>query len=283
MPVQDRCIECLLSRVRFACEQAPVPVPIDLVEAACLDLIRTRQDDPAPQTQIASALHRLVRELIVMDDPFLAVKQRSTEEALAVCRTVRPRLRTFRDFVLASIIGNTFDYGVQDHQVTSRFQTFFDRAFCAGLFVDDTDRMIPLLDRIVYITDNCGEIVFDRLLIDHLVSRGARVTLAVRDLPVLNDATLEDALALGLDHRVEVLTTTGGGGELGVNLDVIPPALAAAIGDCTLIISKGMANFESLSLYPDLPPVAYLMSVKCVPVGEMIGMPVGSMVALLRC
>jgi damage-control phosphatase, subfamily I len=202
---------------------------------------------------------------------------------LVVCRAVRPDLHTFLDYVLASVIGNTFDYGVQEHLVTSRFQTFFDQAFSAGLTVDDTDLMLPLLDRVVYITDNCGEIVFDRLLIEHLVSLGSRVTLAVRDGPVLNDATLEDARALGLDHMVETLTTTGGGGELGVNLAVIPPALAGAIRDCTLIISKGMANYESLSLYPDLPPVAYLMSVKCGPVGEMVGMPVGSMVALLRC
>ncbi|ACL17452.1 damage-control phosphatase ARMT1 family protein [Methanosphaerula palustris] len=282
MPVQERCINCLLSRVRFACNQVPGQVPVDQVEAACLDLIRAHQFDPMPQTQIASAMHRLVRALIANDDPFLAVKQRSTEEALAVCRRVHPTLKTLKDFVLASIIGNTFDYGVQEHQVTSRFQIFFDQAFQAGLGVDDIDLMIPLLDRVVYITDNCGEIVFDRLLIDHLVAQGVRITLAVRDGPVLNDATLNDALFLGLDRRVNVLTTTGGDGELGVNLDVIPPALYAAIHDCTLIISKGMANFESLSLYPNLPPVAYLMSVKCVPVGEMVGMPVGSMVALLK-
>lgn len=282
MPVQERCVECLLSRVRFACEQVDGLISADLVVAAGMDLIRKYQDDPMPQTQVASALHRLVRELIVTDDPFLVVKQQSTREALSVSRAVRPCLRTFRDYVLASIIGNTFDYGVQEHLVTNRFQTFFDQSFSAGLSVDDTEQMIPLLDRVVYITDNCGEIVFDRLLIEHLISRGSRVTLAVRDGPVLNDATLEDAEALGLDHLVETLTTTGGSGELGVNLSVIPPALVSAIGDCTLIIAKGMANFESLSLSPDLPPVAYLMSVKCVPVGEMVGMPVGSMVALLR-
>jgi len=282
MPVSERCIECLLSRVRFACEQARGPVSPDPVVAACLDLIRTHQHSPAPQTEIASAMHRLVRERLAMDDQFQVVKQQSTREELEVCRTVRPGLHTFQDFVLASIIGNTFDYGVQEHLVTSRFQTFFDRAFSAGLTVDDTDQMLTLLDRVVYITDNCGEIVFDRLLIEHLISRGSRVTLAVRDGPVLNDATLEDARALGLDRRVEVLTTVGGRGELGVNLAVIPPALSAAIRDCTLIIAKGMANFESLSLYSDLPPVAYLMSVKCGVVGEMVGMPVGSMVALLR-
>ena len=122
-------------------------------------------------------------------------------------------MRTFQDFFTASIIGNTFDYGVQGAPSDQSLPDLLRPCFLAGLFVDDTDRMIPLLDRIVYITDNCGEIVFDRLLIDHLVARGVRVTLAVRDRPVLNDATLEDALALGLDIGSRLLTTTGGDGD----------------------------------------------------------------------
>ena len=81
----------------------------------------------------------------------------------------------------------------------------------------------------VYITDNCGEIVLDRLLIGRLVDRGARVTVAVRDGPILNDATLEDARALGLDRIAECLTTTGGGSGIGVPLDRIPADLAEAI------------------------------------------------------
>ena len=55
-----------------------------------------------------------------------------------------------------------------------------------------------------------------------------------------------------------------------------------AIDSCTIIIAKGMANYESLSMCEDLAPVAYLMSVKCRPVAEDVGLPVGSMIAMLR-
>ena len=134
----------------------------------------------------------------------------------------------------------------------------------------------------VYLTDNCGEIVFDRLLVEYLKARGSHVTVAVRDAPILNDATMEDALALGFDRFADRLTTTGAGAEIGLDLEKIPPDLAEAIDNCTIILSKGMANYESLSEYDSLPPVAYLMCVKCEVIAEDIGIPRGSKIALLR-
>ena len=104
----------------------------------------------------------------------------------------------------------------------------------------------------------------------------------MRDAPILNDATLEEARALRLDRFVRTITTTGCGCELGVRLDCMPDDLSAAIDDCTLIIAKGMANYESLSEYSGLPPVAFLMAVKCEPIAEEVGVPRGSKVAMLR-
>ena len=134
----------------------------------------------------------------------------------------------------------------------------------------------------VYLSDNCGEIVFDRLLIQYLKNQGAHITLAVKLLPALNDATLEDARALGLDRIVDLLTTNSKKAEIGLCPEEAPHALAAALKNCTLIIAKGMANFESLFELNDLPPVAYLMAAKCKPVADMIHVPVGSKVALLK-
>jgi uncharacterized protein with ATP-grasp and redox domains len=62
----------------------------------------------------------------------------------------------------------------------------------------------------------------------------------------------------------------------------MPEELSRAMEDCTLVIAKGMANYESLSEYTGLPPVAFLMAVKCVPIAEEIGVPRGSKVAMLR-
>jgi uncharacterized protein with ATP-grasp and redox domains len=166
--------------------------------------------------------------------------------------------------------------------VTGDFLGYFEEEFAAGLAIDDTDRIRELIDRVVYFTDNCGEIVFDRLLLEYLHRQGSHITLAVRDMPILNDATLEEARALHLYRFCDTLTTTGCGCEIGVRLDCMPEDLLKAMEDSTLVIAKGMANYESLSEYTGLPPVAFLMAAKCDPIAEEVGVPRGSKVAILR-
>jgi uncharacterized protein with ATP-grasp and redox domains len=93
---------------------------------------------------------------------------------------------------------------------------------------------------------------------------------------------MEEALALHLDRFAKTVTTTGCGCELGVRLDCMPLDLERAFWDCTLVISKGMANYESLSEYEGLPPVAYLMAAKCEPIADEVGVIRGSKIAMLR-
>jgi len=283
MKLTDTCIDCLLSRVVFECQLAGAdPDRIKETIASCSELLESMRGSTLSHPQIASAVHRNACELVKNRDPFRELKTIGNRQALEVCRKVRGTLPTFRDRVLASVIGNTFDYAVKDHEVTADFSQFFEQEFSRGLDRDDTDTILPLCERVVYLTDNCGEIVFDRLLLEYLKSHGSHVTVAVRDAPILNDATMEDALALGFDRYADCLTTTGAGAEIGIDLGRMPPDLAHAIDTCTIILSKGMANYESLSEYDSLPPVAYLMCVKCEVIAEDIGIPRGSKIALLR-
>jgi uncharacterized protein with ATP-grasp and redox domains len=283
MKLDDRCFDCLLSRVSLECRLCGAgEKKTREVMATCAALLEELRDAPLLHPQIASAMHRQAYELLGSPDPFAELKEESNREAIGVCRKVRGELSGFRDFVLASIIGNTYDYGVKGHTVTGDFLSYFRKEFDAGLAIDDTGRICELLSRVVYFTDNCGEIVFDRLLLEELSRMGSSVTLAVRDAPILNDATLEEARALRLDRFVQTITTTGCGCELGVRLDCMPEELSAALDDCTLIIAKGMANYESLSEYSGLPPVAFLMAVKCEPIADEVGVPRGSKVAMLR-
>lgn len=85
-----------------------------------------------------------------------------------------------------------------------------------------------------------------------------------------------------MSRVTDAIYTTGLGCEIGVRMEALPGPVADAVRDCTLIISKGMANFESLSEYEGLPPVAYLMAAKCVPIAEEVGVLPGSLVAILR-
>ena len=129
-------------------------------------------------------------------------------------------LSSFRDYALASVIANTFDYGVSSHRVTDDFRTFFRDEFRKGFRIDDTERMEELAGEIVYFIDNAGEILFDRLFIGYLSAGGSQVTVAVKGAPILNDATLEDAERAGLP-RVAAVTHTGSG-DIGVDLGKIP-------------------------------------------------------------
>lgn len=285
MKFQSGCTECLLSRVRY--EAGLVlddPGAIEEVKRAASAVLATgKNDQTVPAPVLASAVHRCAYRLIGVDDPYLDLKRQNNTDALGAAEKIAPGLRTFRDYVTAAVLGNTFDYGVQSHQVTDDFLSFFADEFPKGLVIDDTDAILPLCRNVVYFTDNCGEIIFDRLLIRYLKEQGATVTVVVRGAPILNDATLEDARTLGLDLVADrVTTTTSGIRELGVNLAIIPADLADALKECSLVIAKGMANYESLTDYTDFPPTAFLMAVKCETIARMSGVPKGSKIALLR-
>ena len=283
MKITELCIDCLLSRVKLECTLCRADSTVtDAAMTECRRLMGEIRSAPLSHPQIASRIHRRAYEILGNPDPFAELKALGTQQAMDVCKEIRKDLSTFRKYVLASVIGNTFDYGVKGHMVEENFSVFFKREFAQGLTIDDTDKIAPLCSRVVYLSDNCGEIVLDRLLIEYLKTQGSHVTLAVKEAPILNDATLRDAHELGLDTLVDQITTTGGGAEIGICRENIPEDLRDALAKCTIIIAKGMANFESLSEMDNLPPVAYLMAAKCKPVADEAGVPVGSKIAMLR-
>ena len=283
MKITEQCIDCLLSRVKLECTLCHAnPTLTDTAMTECSRVMSQILSAPLSHPQIASRIHRRAYDILGNPDPFAELKALGNQQAMEVCKEVRKDLSTFREYVLASVIGNTFDYGVKGHTVEENFSVFFQREFAQGLTIDDTDIIAPLCSRVVYLSDNCGEIVLDRLLIKYLKTQGSHITLAVKEAPILNDATLRDAQELGLDTLVDQITTTGGGAEIGICLENIPEDLREAIAKCTIIIAKGMANFESLSEMDNLPPVAYLMAAKCKPVADEVGVPIGSKIALLQ-
>ncbi len=144
----------------------------DSVITECRNLIGEIRSGSLTHPQIASRIHRRAYDLLGNPDPFAELKTLGNQQAIEVSKEVRKDLSTFRDYVLASIIGNTFDYGVKGHIVERDFSVFFQKEYAKGLTIDDTDKIFPLCSRVVYLSDNCGEIVLDRLLIEYLKTRG---------------------------------------------------------------------------------------------------------------
>lgn len=284
MRFSDRCVDCLLSRVEFESRlSTDDPSLVQNAVQRCRMQLGEIMDLDVPGPVIASIIHRTACATVEDADPYRNLKSMNNADAMRVCMEVMSRLSTFRDICLAAIIGNTLDYGSKEHQVAYDFTRFFSEEFEKGLTVDDTARILTKCERVVYLCDNCGEIVFDKLLIRYLKSRGSHVTVVAKAAPILNDATVEDILGLGFgDVADQILPNTTGSPELGLNMDIIPPELEHALDQCTLVIAKGMANYESLSEYADLPPVAYLMSVKCEPIAASLDIPKGSRIAVLK-
>ncbi|MBQ6395776.1 MAG: DUF89 family protein, partial [Atopobiaceae bacterium] len=149
-----------------------------------------------------------------------------------------------------ALIGNFIDFGQTGSVNEEKLLELVEDA--ADLDVD-ADSVAELKDRIreaktiAYITDNCGEVVFDKILIGEIrrVNPDISVTAIVRGAPAANDATMDDAFEVGLDS---VATVIGNGDFLaGTVPSRVNEETRAALRDSDLVISKGLANFETLS------------------------------------
>jgi uncharacterized protein with ATP-grasp and redox domains len=237
---------------------------------AGIEVLRKYLVDGAPATHLSTKIHREAYRVLGDIDPYREKKQQSNEVALKLLPFVREFVSekdSFRRAVLVSIIGNSFDFGVLgfDADKATGKETIM-KQIKHGLDVDDTDMMRSMLKDVVYLADNCGEIIFDTLLLEEIKKLGGRITLVVRGAPILNDVTMKEVKELGIDKMVYRVLTTGSN-AIGVCLKEAPPELVEAMRGASLIISKGMANYETMSEY-DFRPIAYLLKTKCESVAE---------------
>ena len=284
MQVFPECIPCLTSRVLYEAKLSSTDLSTQLKaeEAAAKTMCRVGFEGPI--ALLSTEVHREVYRVLGDDDPYRHVKRLANETAVKLLPTVQSLIQTssdpFRSALIAAIIGNTFDFGVLGFEVaTDDFEKEVATIYRHGLDIDDTDAIKPLLNDVVYVADNVGEIVYDGLLIEQMRKLGAHVTLVVRGGPILTDATIEDVWESGLDKVADRVVTTGSN-AIGIKLDEIPATLRDMLPRASLIIAKGMANYEMLSEY-SFKPVAYLMRVKCAPVAESVGVRVGDFIAKL--
>jgi uncharacterized protein with ATP-grasp and redox domains len=235
---------------------------------------------------MSTVVHRSALKALGDTDPYLETKLHSREVVSKLMPLARSLVGNevsidgFRRAVIAAVIGNTLDFGVDGFDVNEAgFDKEFIQLFRQGLVVDNIDKMIPLLHNVVYLADNSGEILLDTLVIEQIKKLGGKVTLVVRGAPILNDATIEDVEIHGIAGMVDEILTTGSN-AIGVCLEEAPPELTYALSQASLIISKGMANYETMSEY-GFGPIAYLLRTKCQVVADDLGLDKGILIAKL--
>ncbi len=199
-------------------------------------------------------------------DPYEAIKKRSNDMALQVVADIEAEHRhgpiPFSLALRLAIAGNAVDYGAfAEIEVAGALA----RCRTAPLAVDHHAMLEQRLnslkngDRVLYLADNCGEIVYDRLLLGHLFARGVEITVAVKDGPIINDALHADAVTAGLDRYARIVSN--GSRCPGTVLHRCSPEFRRLFDSAELVIAKGQGNFESLAETDR--EVFFLLLLKC--------------------
>lgn len=286
MRVAPECVPCLMRRVIYEAELvSPSRVPA-AIAAACR-VFSKRYRPGRVSARLATEVHWEVYRVLRSRDPYKEVKRRSNEIVLGLAphagRLVLRSPDPLETAVLCSIAGNILDFGIRsDVRGPEDLLPRFRKIVAQGLAVNDLPRVRRYLRsgaRVLYFTDNCGEIVLDALVLRELRALGCRVSLVVKGEPILTDATMEDVDELGLGSEADEVLDTGCF-AVGVDFDRAPPALRRALRGADLIVSKGMANFESFSGTRH-GPVIHLMRSKCAPVARAADVPLDVNVAKL--
>jgi len=286
MRMSAKCPSCLLNRIYQECRLVTDDDNLinEIVEKSIeiiLQEFRKREINAIASTRV----HRVVYSMLNNNDPYKELKIRANEETVRILPLARryvERGDRFKNAVKISIIGNSFDYGVLDHRVNdTNFREYFENMFRKNLAIDNVNEIRHLVKgEVVYLADNAGEIVLDKLLVEEIKRLGGKVSFVVRGKPVLSDATIEDAIFAGIDKIADEILTNGDG-AIGVIEEELPEVTKERMEDADIIIAKGMANYECLS-ESKYENIAFLLMAKCEPVAKHIGVNIGDMVAMLK-
>ena len=224
----------------------------------------------------AIALYAAFGRILGSDDPFARVKRESNELALSLRDEIRLKIEAANDplraAVRAAIGGNIIDYAApHSFDAAQTMQECFTRDFVVDDYPALREAVSEAGCNVLYLCDNCGEIVFDCLLIEQLLRLGCHVTAAVRGGPIINDATLKDARLCGMDQLCHVMRS--GTACPGTPLTMCSQEFQAQFSAAEVIISKGMGNFETLSEVA--APLFFLFTVKCAEVATHLSQQLG--------
>jgi uncharacterized protein with ATP-grasp and redox domains len=225
-------------------------------------------------------IYRIIRDLMNAVDPFADDKKLYNAFAQSLLPEMHRAVASAPDPFLAgvklAIAANIIDFGKNDALSEKEVRECMDRALSAPIDEVAAGRLrhaIAGAGSILYLCDNAGEIVFDKLFIEKIPCE--KVICAVRGAPAINDATIEDAQQTGLADLVPVISN--GSDAPGTLLDECSDEFQNAFADADLVIAKGQGNFETLSDVKN-KAIFFLLQIKCPVIARDIGFPVGSFV-----
>ena len=221
-----------------------------------------------------STMHNLIKEKTGCRDPYFKEKIEGNEIALKYLPIVKEILKEndcLENYVKIAIIGNILDFGA--FTLDDDIDAIINDSLNDELAVKDIaefENSLKKHDKVLYLVDNTGEIVFDKLLMAKIKEYELDITIAVKSEPILNDACMKEALEAGLDEFGKIVEI--GAGTVGYVDSEISDEFRQIFDSHEFVISKGMGNYEGLTEI-DLSDkdVYFLLCAKCNTIARDIG------------
>jgi uncharacterized protein with ATP-grasp and redox domains len=226
--------------------------------------------------QLGYIAHNIVKQGTGCSDPYRQMKIDYNELAQRMYpelkRTVQNSGNRLETAVRLAIAGNIIDFAIRDSEtVYKAIKEVLDKPFAVNHF-EDFKNAVEEAKKILYIGDNAGEIIFDKVLIESLPTE--KITLAVKGGPIINDATMDDADFAGLTGLVTVIST--GSDTPGTLIRLCSPEFRELFDQADLVISKGQENYETLRF--SRHNIYFLLRVKCPTIARDTGQPIGNII-----
>ena len=284
MKVYPLCLPCFLNQVRKAAEVAGLSRErtIEIEREVARFLWKDLQPDKSPGHN-ATYIHRIFKKMSGIEDPYKTLKDKYNSIALRLEPYLAKEFYDKAENKLAAAIrlaalGNVIDFGIpRAFDLEEEIKNFFKTPFA---YFDEAiiERFLVPGKTVLYVADNAGEIVFDKFLIRELKERGLKVVLAVRGGPILNDATVEDAVKTGVNEIADQLITTGRD-YIGIDFEFASEEFKKVWNRSFFVVSKGQANFETLDGV-DNKDIFFILKAKCQAVALELRCNVGELVFL---
>ena len=221
-----------------------------------------------------SAMHNLIKRRTGCSDPYYKEKIESNELALKYLPDVKKILDeedSLENRVKIAIIGNILDFGA--FTLDDDIESVIKKSLEKDLTINDIEEFEDSLkthDKVLYLVDNTGEIVFDKLLLAKIKEYDVDITIAVKSEPILNDACMAEAFDAKLDEFGEIVEI--GCGTVGYVDSEISDEFREIFDNHTFIISKGMGNYEGLTeIDLSKKDIYFLLCAKCNTISKHIG------------
>jgi uncharacterized protein with ATP-grasp and redox domains len=281
MKVNLDCIPCFqrqaLQAVRFISDDEELQERV--IREVAKKLLESKWDVTPPE--LAHQVHSIVKRITNENDPYKEVKRESNDLVLKMYPELKEKVKKSRDplrtAVRLAIAGNIIDFAVlQEFNLKETIREVFEKKFV----IDDYQKLKEKLEdaeALLFFVDNAGEIGLDKLLVETFLEtkKLEKISFVVKGGPIINDATLEDAVYMGLDRLPNSEFLTISNGEAGTGPSRSSQTVKRWIKDHDLVISKGQGNYEGLSEHHGL---FFMLMVKCPIIASDLGVKVGDII-----